>query len=497
MGDGYILSLDQSTSGSKALLVDRAGVIIAQVAMEHIQYYPKPGWVEHDALEIYNNAKTILIKVVEKAQLKPEAIDVLAITNQRETVVVWDKDTGLPIHNAIVWQCRRTSELCLQLKDQGMESIVKERTGLLLDPYFSATKVKWILENAADHAMDKAREGKLLMGTMDTWLLWKLTGGKVHATDYTNASRTLLFNIKSLEWDDKLLEIFNIPKCMVADIKSSNAILGYTESGELFNNSIPISGVMGDSQAALFGQNCFEPGMVKATYGTGSSVMMNIGDRYTKAGGGLVTSLGWAINGKVEYVLEGIVHCSGDSLKWLKDNLGMFDDFDHVQGLAESVESNEGVYMVPAFVGLGIPYWDTNARAGIIGMSRRTQKEHIIRAALEAIVYQIKDAIETMESESGICIKELRVDGGATKNSFLMQFQADMLQVKVTRTEAAELSAMGSVYMAGLGIGLWDMAEIQKLRKVGQAYIPAMQDAVKEQYYRGWKEAVERILSKE
>lgn len=496
MKNGYILALDQSTSASKAMIINQEGIIVTQTALEHKQYYPKPGWVEHDPMEIYENVKCILKSVLKMAKLESSEIDALSITNQRETVVVWDKDTGLPIYNAIVWQCRRTSEICLQLKEQGLENIVTERTGLLLDPYFSATKVKWILENGAPDFLVKAKTGKLLMGTIDTWLIWKLTGGKVHVTDYTNASRTLLFNIKELQWDDDLLSIFNIPKYMLADIKSSNDIFGYTEAGELFVNSIPISGVMGDSQAALFGQNCFESGMVKATYGTGSSVMMNIGAEYRQVSSGLVTSIAWVMHGKAFYVLEGIVHCTGDSLKWLKDNLGLFNDFACVQSLAESISSNEGVYMVPAFVGLGIPHWDADARAALLGMSRGTGKAHIVRAALESIVYQIKDAIETMERQSGIIVKELRVDGGPTKNSFLMQFQADMLKINVATTKAAELSIMGSAYMAGIGIGMWSQMELDKLRQVERIYLPSMEDDVREEYQRGWEEAVGKVLYK-
>lgn len=496
MGNGYILALDQSTSTSKAMIINREGIIVTQTALEHQQYYPRPGWVEHDPIEIYENVKRILIKVLEMAKLESATIDVLSITNQRETVVVWDKDTGIPIHNAIVWQCRRSSEICMQLREEGLESMVKDRTGLLLDPYFSATKVKWMLENGSPDALEKAEAGKLLMGTIDTWLIWNLTGGNVHATDYTNASRTLLFNIKTLQWDNDLLSIFNIPKVMLAGIKSSNDTFGYTKAGELFPNSIPISGVMGDSQAALFGQNCFEPGMVKATYGTGSSVMMNIGSEYRQVDSGLVTSIAWVMDEKAEYVLEGIIHCSGDSLKWLKENLGLFDDFACMQSLAESIESNEGVYMVPAFVGIGIPHWDADARAAILGMSRGTGKPHLLRAALESIVYQIKDAISTMESQSGIRVKELRVDGGPTKNSFLMQFQADMLDINVATTKSAELSAMGSAYMAGLGIGMWNKADLQKLRQVGQVYFPSMEDHMRKKFDQGWQEAVARVLSK-
>lgn len=495
MGNGYILALDQSTTASKAMIVDKDGLGVAEATLAHKQFYPKPEWVEHDAMEIYQNVKAVLAEVVKKAGIAPVDVDVLAITNQRETVVVWDKDTGLPIYHAIVWQCRRTSAMCSQFKKQGVETIINNATGLLLDPYFSATKVKWILENIAN-GLERAQSGKLLMGTIDTWLIWKLSGGQVHATDYTNASRTLLFNIRTLQWDESILKIFNIPKSMLAQIHSSNDIFGYTATGELFDYRIPISGVMGDSQAALFGQNCFEPGMVKATYGTGSSALMNIGSDYRKVDSGLVTSIAWGIEGHVQYVLEGIVRCSADSLKWLKDNLGLFDDFSEIQEMAESLSSNEGVYMVPAFVGLGIPYWDTTVRAAIVGISRGARKEHFIRAALESIAYQIKDAIDTMQRESGIVIKELRVDGGPIVNSFLMQFQADMLGITVTCTKAVDLSVMGVVYMAGLGIGLWNLEDIKNLRQVGETYTPAMTAEKKQAYYQGWKQAVARVLLK-
>ncbi|VBB09687.1 glycerol kinase [Lucifera butyrica] len=496
MGNGYILALDQSTSGSKAMVVNAEGRILARAAVGHKQYYPQPGWVEHDPVEIYENAKAILAEALTKAKLKPAAIDALAITNQRETVVVWDRETGLPVYNAIVWQCRRTGEICTRLKQQGWEGMVKDRTGLLLDPYFSATKVQWILENVAGAAA-RAQAGKLLMGTMDSWLIWKLTKGRVHATDYTNASRTLLFNIKSLQWDNDLLKIFNIPATMLAKVQASNTGFGYTAVNELFAGEIPIAGVIGDSQGALFGQTCFEPGMVKATYGTGSSVLMNIGSQYREGAGGLVTSIAWGIDGRVEYVLEGIVHATGDTLKWVKENLGLFQHWDELPAMAESIGHNEDVYFVPAFAGLGIPYWDTDARAGIVGISRRSRKEHIVRSALEAIAYQIKDAVDTMEAGSGIRPRELRVDGGGTRNSFLMQFQADMLQINVVSTEFAELSAMGAAYLAGLAAGVWhDKTEIRKLRLEGRTYVPSMEEAVRNQYFQGWKQAVGRILTR-
>lgn len=496
MAKEYILSLDQSTSASKAMIVDKFGHVIANDSIEHKQYYPKPGWVEHDPMEIYENVKKVLRNATYKAKLAPSDISVLAITNQRETVVVWDKETGKPVYNAIVWQCRRTSEMCTELKKQGIEQEVKDKTGLLLDPYFSASKVKWILENV-EGAKEKAFSGKLLLGTIDSWLIYKLTRGKVHATDYTNASRTLLFNIKTLNWDNDLLKVFDIPSCMLPEIKSSNNIFGEIAKNEVFESSIPISGVIGDSQGALFGQNCFETGMVKATYGTGSSIMMNIGEKFKAAKDGLVTSVAWGIDGKVEYAVEGIVHCTGDSLKWVKDNLGLFESFDEVNKAMSDTAGNEGVYMVPAFVGLGIPYWDTDARAAIVGMCRGTRKEHIIRAAVESIAYQIKDAIDVMEASTGVTPKQLWVDGGPTKNIFLMQFQADLVQLKVVSTEIMDVSAMGSAYLAGIGIGLWKSKdEILSLKKKINVFNPAMELSERNKYYQGWQSSVKRVLTK-
>jgi glycerol kinase len=496
MAKEYILSLDQSTSASKAMIVDKYGNLIENDSMEHKTYYPNPGWVEHDPLEIYDNVKKVLRNVVNKTGLKPEDISVLAITNQRETVVVWDKETGLPVYNAIVWQCRRTSDICAKLKSKGLEKEVRNRTGLLLDPYFSATKVKWILENISG-TKEKASQGKLLMGTIDSWLIWKFTKGMVHATDYTNASRTLLFNIKTLKWDSELLRIFNIPDTMLPEIKSSNSIFGETAQGELFENSIPLSGVIGDSQGALFGQNCFETGMVKATYGTGSSILMNIGEKFTEVRDGLVTSIAWGIDDKVEYAVEGIIHCTGDSLKWVKDNLGLFESFDEVNNMLNSSVDNEGVYLIPAFVGLGIPYWDSNARAAIVGMSRGTRKEHIVRAAVESIAYQIKDAIDVMESATKIRTKKLSVDGGPTKNLFLMQFQADLLQLDVVSTEITDASSIGSAYLAGIGIGLWNgKSDISRLKKKVNVFSPTMDLKLRDKYYEGWKSSVRRVLTK-
>jgi glycerol kinase len=495
LGKGYILAVDQSTSGTKAMVVDSKGEILAKSSKEHKQYYPEPGWVEHDPLEIYKNVKKVLIDVIKKTGFSPEDMDVLAITNQRETAVVWDKSTGLPIYNAIVWQCRRTSELCDEIKDQGLEDTIKNKTGLMVDSYFSATKVKWILDNVKG-AREKADRGELLFGNIDGWLIWKLTGGKIHATDYTNASRTLLFNIKTLKWDRELLLIFDIPESMLPEIKYSDDIFGSTKIGELFEVSLPISGVIGDSQGALFGQQCFEVGMAKATYGTGSSVLMNIGKSYIEPKNGLVTAIAWGMDGKVEYALEGIIHCTGDTIKWVKENLGLFQDFSDLEQMINSVNDNEGVYVVPAFTGLGIPYWDTYARAAISGISRSSNKNHVVRAAVQSIAYQIRDAVEVIQAESSIPLKELRVDGGPTGNRFLMQFQADMLKANVAKAAIAELSSMGSVYLAGLGIGMWkSKEEIKALRRASEVYVPMMEEKLREKYYNGWKAAVKRILT--
>ncbi len=494
MNKGFILALDQSTSGTKTMIVDINGDIIAKASLEHTQHYPRPDWVEHDPLEIYENAKKLLADVLSQAELKPEHIRALAITNQRETIVLWDKATGLPVYNAIVWQCRRTSDMCEKFKEKGLEKTVNEKTGLLLDPYFSATKIKWILDNV-EGVKEKAQAGQILTGTIDSWLIWKLTGGAVHATDYTNASRTLLFNIRTLSWDKELIKLFGIYESMLPEIKYSDDIFGYTSENELLGAKLPITGVIGDSQGALFGQNCFEAGMVKATYGTGSSIMMNIGSDYKEVGNGLVTSVAWGMRGRVEYAIEGIVHCSGDALKWVKDNLGLFQNFEEARDMVNSLESNEGVYLIPAFVGLGIPYWDSNARAAVVGMSRGSRKEHVVRAAIESTAYQIKDAIDTMTQEAGIRPREVRADGGPTRDAFLMQFQADMLDIQVAGAEIAELSSMGSVYLAGLAVGLWDSKEeIKCLRKACNVYSPAMDSGMRDELYRGWRAAVKRVL---
>lgn len=496
MTEGCILALDQSTTGSKAAVVNHAGQVVAICTKEHKQYYPQPGWVEHDPLEIYENCKELLKQVVEQAKLTPSDLCVLAITNQRETIMMWERETGQPVYNAIVWQCRRTAKICDELKAQGLEDTIKDKTGLQLDPYFSATKAAWIFRNVPG-VKEKAASGKICIGTIDSWLIWKLTQGAVHATDYTNASRTLLFNIHTLKWDPELLDIFGVKSNLLPEVKSSNAIFGKTAPGELFDISIPISGVIGDSQGALFGQQCIKPGMVKATYGTGSSVMMYTGKKLVRSEHGLVSAVAWGIDDDVEYAVEGIIHSSGDTVKWVKDNLGLFESFTEAEAMINSLTDNEGVYLVPAFVGLGVPHWDPYARAAILGMSRSTGKAHVIRAAVESIAYQINDAISVMVEESGLPLQELKADGGATSNKFLMQFQADVLRTKVNVAKIAELSMMGAVYLAGLGVGIWSSTQdIKEVIELGTVYGPSMDDEIRVSNIAGWHKAVERVLEK-
>ena len=495
MPKDIILALDQSTSGSTSMVIDRGGNVLYSTRKAHKQYYPHPGWVEHDPEEIYKNVVEILKKSIKSIKADPTDIKVLSITNQRETVILWDSDTGKPVYPAIVWQCRRTSDICRKIKKQGLEDLIKDKTGLILDPYFSATKIKWILENS-NTALSSALRGKILCGTVDSWLIWKLTGGRVHATDYTNASRTMLFNIKTLKWDSQLLDIFGIDEIMLPEIKFSDDIFGTTKKGIISDLEIPISGVIGDSQGALFGQNCFQSGMVKATYGTGSSVMMYTGEELIRSREGLTESIAWGRNGSVYYALEGIIISTGDTLNWLKDNLGLIRDFNRVDSMAESLESNEGIYLVPAFIGLGTPYWDMVARAAILGLSRMSNKDNIVRAALESTAYQIRDAVETMKNETGIKPVILYADGGLTLSKFMMQFQADMLGFEVVTTGISNLSMMGSVYLAGLATGIWENIEmIKELRKGGRSFKPEMSEEIRNKYYIDWKKAVKKVLT--
>lgn len=496
MEKSYLLSIDQSTSATKALVIDRSGQIIARSAMPHRQYYPRPGWVEHDPMEIYGNVIRSAHEALASAGIGPESLAALTITNQRETAVLWDQTTGLPVHAAIVWQCQRTADQCAIYKEAGHEETVRDKTGLMLDPYFSAAKWGWILQHAEDIG-EKLAEGRILAGTIDSWLMWKLTGGKAHATDYTNASRTSLFNIHTLQWDEELCRLFGVPIDLLPEVKPSDEIFGCTEDVALFGDCrVPITGVIGDSQGALFGNQCFDAGMAKATYGTGTSVLMNVGEKPIPSGNGLVSAIAWGRGGKLTYAVEAVIRTSGDSLTWVRDNLGLFRTFEEMEQMLEQTPDSEGVYLVPAFVGLGAPYWDSYARASITGMNRGTTKAHIIRAAIESIAYQVYDAVNLMEDETGVALQELRADGGASDNGSLMQFQADLLGKSVVKPEVAELSALGSAYLGGVGIGFWPSLESVCSKQEGSlTYQSKMKPEVREAYCLGWKKAVTSVLT--
>ena len=490
-----ILAIDQSTSSTKAILFDDMGNMVIRCDENHKQYYPKPGWIEHDPEEIYKNTLRAIQNAIRQSGVDQDHIVALAVTNQRETALIWDKKTGKPIYNAIVWQCLRGTETCKTLRDKGWSERIESKTGLLIDPYFSATKLKWIIDNVKG-AREKAESGDLVFGTIDTWIIYKMTGCKVHATDYSNACRTMLFNIYELKWDQELLELMGLPVNMAPEVKYGDDIFGYTEINEVFEREIPITGVMGDSHAALFGQNCFEEGMAKASYGTGSSVMMNIGHKPMKSPKGLVTSIGWGYGGEITYVFEGNIHCTGATIKWLVEDLQLVTNSNITEEIASSVADNNGVYLVPAFSGLGAPYWDNQAKACLKGMLRNTKKAHVVRAALESIAYQIKDVLDLMIKGSGMPIKELRVDGGPTRNNFLMQFQADMLRCRLVRTNIEEVSAFGVALMAGLAVGLWrDLAQVQTLRKVDKVFSFKMDIQTVQKNCRGWKQAVASVLT--
>lgn len=491
----YILSIDQSTSATKAILFDEKASLIARANKDHKQFYPNPGWVEHDPVEIYNNTCMVIQEVTKMAGIQQDEVVNLSLTNQRETVVVWEKATGKPVYNAIVWQCQRGAGICRDLVNEGHTELIKSKTGLIIDPYFSASGIKWILENVEGAAL-KAQKGELLCGTIDSWLIFNLTNGKVHATDHSNACRTMLYNIFNLEWDREILDILGIPESMMPVVKSSNEIFGQVECEQAFQEKINICGVMGDSHAALFGQCCFEPGLGKATYGTGSSVMMNIGKKPLKSPDGLVTSIGFSFNEDVDYVFEGNIHCTGDTIKWLVDNLQLIENSKESEEIAASVPDNGGVYFVPAFVGLGAPYWNNEARALITGMDRGAGKAHVVRAALESIAYQIKDVVDKMTQGSSIAFRELRVDGGPTRNEFLMDFQADMLNGTVERANIEEISALGVALMGGLTSGIWkDFREVERLRKSDKTFKPKMKEEQRETLYNGWKAAVGKALT--
>jgi glycerol kinase len=490
----YILALDQGTTSSRAIIFDKEGNILGISQKEFPQIYPKPGWVEHDPIKIWETQKEVAIEVLEKTKISPYDIVTIGITNQRETTIIWDKTTGLPIYNAIVWQCRRTSSICDDLKNKGLTETIKEKTGLVIDAYFSATKIKWILDNIPS-ARKRAEKGELLFGTVDSWLIWNLTGGKVHITDYSNASRTMLFNIHKLDWDDEILKELNIPREILPKPMPSSYIYGTTDP-KIFGVEIPISGCAGDQQSALFGQTCFEEGMAKNTYGTGCFILLNTGEKPVISKSGILTTIAWGINNKIYYAQEGSIFIGGAVIQWLRDQLGIIKDANESEEIAMRVSDNNGVYFVPAFVGLGAPYWDMYARGLIIGLTRGVKKEHIVRSALESIAYQTMDVISIMEEESGIKLKSLRVDGGASKNNFLMQFQADILGVPVLRPKIIETTALGTAFLAGLSVGYFkNQDEIIKIWKIDREFLPNMQREEKEKLYRGWKRAVERAKS--
>lgn len=487
----YILALDQGTTSSRAILFNENAEIVHTAQKEFTQIFPKPGWVEHDANEIWGSVLSVISELLSESGVDAAQIAGIGITNQRETTVVWDKETGVPIYHAIVWQSRQTSEICEALKSKGYEGLFREKTGLLIDPYFSGTKVKWILDHV-EGAQEKAEQGKLLFGTIDTWLIWKLSGGRAHVTDYSNASRTLMYNIYDLAWDDELLKILDIPKNMLPEVRSSSEVYANTVDYHFFGKEIPIAGVAGDQQAALFGQTCFKKGMVKNTYGTGCFILMNTGEKAYQSKHGLLTSIAWGLNGKVEYVLEGSIFVTGSSIQWLRDGLRMIHEAKDSETYATRVTSSEGVYVVPAFVGLGTPYWDSDVRGAIFGLTRGTSKEHFIRATLESVAYQTKDVITAMEADSGIELQTLRVDGGMVKNNFLMGFQSNLLNVPVDRPIINETTALGAAYLAGLAVGFWnDQAEIAQKWAIDETFKPTMDEQTREELYGGWKKAVQ------
>jgi glycerol kinase len=489
----YILALDQGTTSSRAIIYNREGAIVKIAQKELTQIYPKAGWVEHDPMEIWGSQSGVASEILATTGITAEEIAAIGITNQRETTIVWEKQTGKPVYNAIVWQCRRTAGICDELKASGMEKYIRENTGLVLDAYFSGTKVKWILDNV-EGARQKAQNGELLFGNVDTWLIWNLTKGKVHVTDYSNASRTMLFNIKELKWDEYILTKLDIPASMLPAVKPSSAVYGVTDA-KILGAEIPIAGDAGDQQAALFGQACYSPGMVKNTYGTGCFMLMLTGEKLVHSENGLLTTIAWGVNNKVEYALEGSIFIAGAAIQWLRDGLKIIYDAKDSDYFATKVPDSLGVYVVPAFVGLGAPYWDMYARGAILGLTRGTTTNHIIRATLESIAYQTRDVLEVMRTDSGIGLRELRVDGGACANDFLMQFQSDILGVPVERPEIIETTALGAAYLAGLAVGFWkDQSMIAEQRKVNRKFRPYMSDDKKEKLYAGWKKAVKRSM---
>ena len=486
----YIMSIDQGTTSTRAIIFNHAGVVMGQAQKEFRQSFPKEGWVEHDANEIWSSVLSVMIEALVECNIQAAQIAGIGITNQRETTVVWDKITGQPVYPAIVWQSRQSESICHRLKDAGLEPLFREKTGLLLDPYFSGTKVRWILDHI-DQGQSRAEQGHLLFGTIDSWLTWKLSGGARHVTDYSNASRTLLFNIHDLTWDSELLSLLNIPAVMLPEVCASSEVYTFTDEDLFWGESVPISGIAGDQQAALFGQACFTEGMVKNTYGTGCFMLMNTGDQAVSSDHGLLTTIAWGIDGKVEYALEGSIFVAGSAVQWLRDGLQVIKESAESEALAISVPDNGGVYIVPAFVGLGTPYWDSDARGAVFGLTRGTTKSHLTRATLESLAYQTRDVLEAMEKDSGITLCELRVDGGAVMNDFLMQFQSDILNLTVSRPKVHETTALGAAFLAGLAVGFWaSKSEIEAIWQGERQFTATMPEAQRTRLYKNWQIAV-------
>ena len=486
----FIMAIDQGTTSSRAIIFNKKGEQVSSSQKEFTQIFPQAGWVEHNANEIWNSVQSVIAEVFIESGIKPNQIEAIGITNQRETTVVWDKNTGLPIYNAIVWQSRQTAPLAEELKNKGYVETFHQKTGLVIDAYFSATKVRWILDHV-DGAQERAEKGELLFGTIDTWLVWKLTDGAAHVTDYSNAARTMLYNIKELKWDDEILDILNIPKAMLPEVRSNSEIYGKTAPFHFYGGQVPIAGMAGDQQAALFGQLAFEPGMVKNTYGTGSFIIMNTGEEMQLSENNLLTTIGYGINGKVYYALEGSIFIAGSAIQWLRDGLRMIDHSPESEAYALKSQNDDEIYVVPAFTGLGAPYWNQEARGSVFGLTRGTTKEDFIKATLQSIAYQVRDIIDTMQVDAKTPIPVLKVDGGAAKNDYLMQFQADILGIAIARAKNLETTALGAAFLAGLTVGYWkDLEELKSLHGVAQIFEPKMDEARKEKLYKGWKKAV-------
>lgn len=490
MTESYIMAIDQGTTSTRAIIFDKAGQHIGSSQKEFTQYFPQEGWVEHDANEIWNSVQSVIADAFIESGIKPDQVAGIGITNQRETTVIWDKQTGRPIYHAVVWQSRQSSGIADQLKESGYEDLIHEKTGLVIDSYFSATKIRWILDHVPG-AQERAEKGELLFGTIDSWILWKLTDGAVHATDYSNASRTMLFNIHELKWDQEILKILNIPSAILPKVVSNSEVYGMTQGFHFFGFEVPVSGMAGDQQAALFGQMAFEPGMIKNTYGTGSFIVMNTGEKPKISKNKLLTTIAYGINGKVNYALEGSIFVAGSSVQWLRDALKMIDQASDSEAAANQSNSQDEVYVVPAFVGLGAPYWDQDARGAVFGLTRGTTKNDIIKATLQAIAYQVRDVVSTMKNDTDIDIPVLKVDGGAANNEYLMQFQADILNIPIQRASDLETTALGAAFLAGLAVGFWkDTDELKNSYKVGKIFQPQMSEERRKSLYAGWQKAI-------